>query len=120
MASVHDQISEQFWAFENRGRGWHVFNEPVSPEPPFEPFNGYKIAEVPDDGLRPTVLSALVISVTNWFSPSTSSTRPSASEPEPLGMVREDDVIEFQACLPSDLRIKSEALEAFCLNLKGC
>jgi hypothetical protein len=124
MASVHEQISKQFWAFERRGRGWHVYDEPVSPEPPFEHFDGYSIAAASDDGLRPTALSSLVSELTKWLSPATSP-KPLApsdppSEPEPCPMVREEDIIEFQACLPSNLRITDEALEAFFANLKEC
>jgi hypothetical protein len=120
MATVHDQISKQFWAFENRARGWHVFDEPVSPEPPFQPFRGYEISQTPDDGLRPTVLSSFFSKIANWISPALPPEPTLAPEPEPTSMSREDSLIELQACLPTDLRIKGESLEAFCLNLKGC
>ena len=60
MASVHEQLSGQFYKWESRGRGWQVFDEPVYPEPPFQPFNGYRLATpVVDDGRRPTFLSSL-------------------------------------------------------------
>lgn len=124
MASVHEQISKQFWAFENRGRGWHVYDEPIAPEPPFEPFNGYAIAESPDDGLKPTVLSSLLTGITGWLSTAIFQKRPATpavhSDLQPSARLREDDVIEFQACLPTDLRIKGEALEAFCATLDAC
>jgi hypothetical protein len=41
MPSVHEQLSEQFYQWETRGRGWQVFEEPVHPEPPFVPFHGH-------------------------------------------------------------------------------
>ena len=54
MPSVHEQLSEQFRLWELRGRGWTVFPEPVSPEPPFRPFHGHYLPDTPvvDDGGR--------------------------------------------------------------------
>jgi len=31
MASIHEQLSEQFYKWESRGRGWQVFNDPYIP-----------------------------------------------------------------------------------------
>ena len=61
MATVHEQLAKQFYRWEQRGRGWQVFDEPVYPEPPFVPFDGHYQPEAPvvDDGRRPTFLSSL-------------------------------------------------------------
>ncbi|HLZ17304.1 MAG TPA: hypothetical protein VKQ08_09695, partial [Cyclobacteriaceae bacterium] len=62
MSRLEEQLSEQFHRWERRGRGWQVFDEPVSPEPPFRPFEGHYLPASPpvDDGARPTFLSSLV------------------------------------------------------------
>ena len=39
--TTEELISAQFYAWEKRGRGWHVWNCPVELEPPFEEFQGY-------------------------------------------------------------------------------
>ena len=116
MPSVHEQLSEQFYKWETRGRGWQVFGEPVYPEPPFQPFHGHYLPETPaiDDGRRPTFLSSLfrkasppppVIEV--------------EEEPEPTPLVR-DSLIEFQAALPADLDIARESFDQFFRNLSLC
>lgn len=124
MASVHEQLSEQFYAFEKRGRGWKVFDEPVTPEPPFLPFNGYQLAPSADDGQRPTVLSSFVGGLSKWLSkdahPSVSVAEEDTSEPSPSPLVRDEDLIEFQTTLPAELTIPRDALEAFVENLGVC
>ena len=59
MPSVHEQLTEQFYKWEARGRGWQVFEEPVYPEPPFVPFTFRAMKETPavDDGRETTFLS---------------------------------------------------------------
>src|SRR5438552_2253782 len=60
MPSVHEILSEHFYAWEQRGRGWQVFDHPVSPEPPFVPFHFIPPQPPVDDGRKPTILSSLV------------------------------------------------------------
>ena len=61
MASVHEQLSKQFYQWESRGRGWKVFDKPVYPEPVFQEYLGNFLPESPDldDGRKPTLVSAL-------------------------------------------------------------
>ena len=42
-----EQLTKQFYRWELRGRGWKVFENAVSPEPPFAPFAGHFIPYVP-------------------------------------------------------------------------
>ena len=58
--SRSEQLTRQFYAWECRGRGWLVWDNPVYPEPPFEPFH-YRVPHVlvEDDGRQHTVFSAL-------------------------------------------------------------
>ncbi|GAB3910065.1 type IV secretory system conjugative DNA transfer family protein [Mucilaginibacter boryungensis] len=47
------KLTQQFYQWEQRGRGWHLFGEPVQLEPVFEPFFGhYAESEIIDDGVR--------------------------------------------------------------------
>jgi hypothetical protein len=124
MSRLEEQLSEQFHQWERRGRGWQVFDGPVSPEPPFVPFHGHYLPDAPpiDDGRRPTFLSSLVQKVSGKLS--TEAAAPPVipepeAEPKPTALIR-DPSIEFQASLPDKLDISKEAFEQFLLNLSLC
>ena len=124
MSRLDEQLSEQFHQWERRGRGWQVFDEPVSPEPPFRPFEGHFQPPTPaiDDGVRPTFLSSLVRKLSGKLS--TEAAAPPVipepeEEPEPTPLIRES-LVELQASLPDKLDISKEAFEQFLLNLSLC
>ena len=100
MASVHEQLSGQFYKWESRGRGWQVFGEPVYPEPPFQAFTGYHLPEAPvvDDGRKPTFVSSLFRKISQRPPPTVIAEV--EDEPEPTPLVR-DSLLEFQASLPA-------------------
>jgi hypothetical protein len=124
MSRLDEQLSEQFHRWEQRGRGWQVFDDPVSPEPPFRPFEGHYLPSTPpvDDGARPTFLSSFVQRLSQKLSPE-STVAPAIpepeEEPEPISLVR-DSLVELQASLPDKLDISKEAFEQFLLNLSLC
>src|SRR6185369_14874783 len=62
MTTLSEQITAQFYDWEQRGRGWHLFDQPVELEPPFHPFffHGIRLRQVTDDGRRPTIVSSIV------------------------------------------------------------
>ena len=119
MPSVHEQLSGQFYKWESRGRGWQVFGEPVCPEPPFRPFNGYRLPEssVVDDGRKPTFLSSLFRKISQ--NPPPPVIDEVEEESEPTLLVR-DSLVEFQAALPADLDIAKESFDQFFRNLDLC
>ena len=118
MASVHEQLSGQFYKWESRGRGWQVFDEPVYPEPPFQLFNGYRLATpAVDDGRRPTFLSSLFRKVSQPPPPAVIDEV--EDEPVPTPLVRES-LVEFQASLPAELDIAKESFDQFFRNLDLC
>jgi hypothetical protein len=124
MPTAHEQFSEQFRRWELRGRGWQVFDDPVSPEPPFRPFEGHYLPSTPpiDDGVRPTALSSLAKILSRKLS--TEPEKPAdipepEEEPEPTPLIRET-LVELQASLPDKLDISKEAFEQFLLNLSLC
>src|ERR1041384_1737891 len=108
MPSVHEILSQQFYAWEKRGRGWRVFDFPVAPEPPFVPFQFQAPAPVADDGRRPTFISSLVQKMSRRLStePQAPPVIPTDSEeePEPQPLIR-DSLIELQTSLPAKLDI---------------
>lgn len=120
MASVHEKLSEQFHKWEMRGRGWQVFDEPVSLEPPFVPFDGHYLPDTPpiDDGRRETFFSGLVRKIAAPPKPPPVISE-SEEEPEPTPLVRER-LIELRTSLPVGLDIPKEAFEQFLSNLSLC
>jgi hypothetical protein len=124
MSRLEEQLTEQFYRWERRGRGWQVFPEPVAPEPPFRPFFGHYLPDTPpvDDGRKPTFLSSLVRNISEKL-----STEPKAGpvidepedEPEPEPLLRES-LVELATSLPAKLDIGKEAFEQFFRNLALC
>lgn len=122
MPSIHEQLSEQFGALHRRLKGWQVFPEPVTPEPPFQPFTGYSLAPVVDDGRVPTVGSSLLAGLSRWLGGKTTAPPElpvHEKEPEPTPLVR-TDLIELQTSLPANLNLPREAFEAFLSQLAAC
>ena len=120
MSDLHEQLTEQFHRWELRGRGWQVYGEPVSPEPPFVPFQGHYQPDTPviDDGRRPTFLSSLFRKIAAPPEPPPAIPEPE-EEPEPTLLSRKS-LVELQASLPDKLDISKEAFEQFLLNLSLC
>jgi hypothetical protein len=122
MPSVHEIQSDRFRQWELRGRGWQVFDDPISPEPPFVPFGFHQPPIVPraDDGHHPTFLSSLVKSVSQKLSPEPPPviTEPE-EEPEPQLLFR-DSLVELQLSLSADDDYPKELFEQFLLNLHLC
>ncbi len=122
MPSIHEQLSAQFAALDRRGRGWQVFPEPVTPEPPFQSFTGYTVSTVVDDGRVPTVGSSLLSGLSRWLGGKTAAPPElpaQEEEPEPTPLVRAD-LIELQTSLPANLNLPREAFEAFLSQLAAC
>jgi hypothetical protein len=121
MASVNEQLSEQFYKWESRGRGWQVFDGPVYPEPPFVPFNGHFLPEAPvfDDGRKPNKLSSLFRKLTSAQTETPPVLPKPEEEPEPTPLTRES-LVEYQVALPADLDIAKDTLEQFFHNIALC
>ena len=124
MSPLDEHLNEQFHQWEIRGRGWQMFDAPVCPEPPFQPFYGYRFLPAPrlDDLRKPYFLSSLVDNLKKQFS---ASPRPvvvdSESEEEPAvqTLIREP-LVELQTSLPAKLDISREAFDQFLSNLSLC
>jgi hypothetical protein len=124
MSRLDEQLTEQFRQWEVRGRGWRVFDKPVSPEPPFVPFHSHYLPNtLPiDDGRKPTFLGSLLEKLSNKLSTETAITPAIPEpdeEPEPTPLVRKS-LVEFQASLPDKLDVSRDAFEQFLSNLSLC
>ena len=124
MSRLDEQLTEQFYAWEKRGRGWQVFDEPVSPEPPFRPFDGHYLPDTPpvDDGRRPTALSSFIQRLSGKLStepPVPPRIADVEEEPEPQPLIR-DVLVELQTSLPANLNISKDAFEQLLANLSLC
>jgi hypothetical protein len=124
MSRLEEQLNEQFRRWELRGRGWAVFDIPVSPEPPFVPFRSHYLppTHAPDDGRRPTFFSSFAQKLSrklNTAPPSEPVPAEPEEEPEPEPLVRET-LVELQTSLPADLDIPKEAFEQLLRNLALC
>jgi hypothetical protein len=123
MGTVHEKISEQFYQWEMRGRGWQVWPNPVAPEPNFRPFLGFRLSEqFPeiDNGRRPTFLSSLFRTVGKQLNPQPPPIpeEPEA-EPEPEMLCR-DSLVELQLSLSEEDDYPKEVIEQFLFNLHLC
>ena len=118
-----EKLTEQFYAWELRGRGWRVFESSVALEPPFRPFAGHRLPSLPpvDDGRKQTFLSSFIDEVSRRISPvqpaEEIADHPEAEdEPEPEGFQREE-LAEVQIILPVNDKAPSQMFEQFLINL---
>src|SRR5688572_20908901 len=71
MQRIADQLTAQFYQWEQRGRGWFAFSEPVQLEPGFVPFFFHHLPvqrdTIIDDGKRHTFASMLLAEARKLF-----------------------------------------------------
>ncbi len=123
MASIEEKLSEQFYAWEQRGRGWQIWNTPVSPEPPFRPFYSHCVPRqsLPDDGRRPTFLSSFISKLSNKLADQKEPEPVSEDEEEPEPDLHErGELVELFASLPATTTISREVFEQFLSSLTNC
>ena len=115
MSRIDEQLTEQFYRWELRGRGWQVFDEPISLEPPFRPFLGHYLPKAKriDDGRKHTRASGFIeklrLSVTQ---PEPEPPPELDVEPEPDGR-EASDLVELQLSLPLTRFVPTPQVETF-------
>ncbi len=124
MSSIEEKLSEQFYDWEQRGRGWQIWDAPVSLEPPFRPFydHSFPREKHADDGRRPTFLSSFISKLSNKLA--------DGKEPEPVVEKEEEEfepdlqergsMVELFASLPASTQISREVFEQFLSSLTNC
>jgi hypothetical protein len=114
MSRLDELLTEQFYRWELRGRGWQTFEAPVAIEPPFRPFYGHFIPTPPkvDDGRRHTAISGFFERLKK-APPQKVEEGPSLEE-EPEPQWREaEDCIEMQMSLPLSRSVPPAQVESF-------
>jgi Type IV secretion-system coupling protein DNA-binding domain len=111
--TLPERLTEQFYTWELRGRGWQEFARPVVLEPPFRPFPGYFLPPIKDDGHRPGLLGRLLLP------PRPEPELPTIEEPEPEAFDTDEPLIECVVSLPREEAVKPESAERFLLALSG-
>jgi predicted DNA-binding transcriptional regulator AlpA len=118
--TLEEALTAQFYAWEQRGRGWQVWKVPVVLEPPFRPFFGHYVTQQPavDDGRRSTFFGSIAEALRGERSePSTPQSYVSEDEDdvEPELFVYETPLVEIQIALPPDLKVSRErAAQVLC------
>lgn len=115
-------LTEAFYAWERRGRGWDLWAEPVELEPPFRPLSP-QAALAPgtlDDGRRPTLLSRLtdrLLVSTGTRPPEDNGREAEFDEPVPAPWYGYEETSQLVVAVPPDLDVPREAAEQFLLAI---
>ena len=113
MITGDEALTEQFYSWERRGRGWDLFQYPVVLEPTFRPFFGHYVVGRPavDDARQHTFLSALVenlFGARSRANDNVPTTFDEEIEPAPEAFVCDSSLVEIGMSLPADLKVSRE------------
>ena len=121
------RLTQQFYDWEKRGRGWQLWDYPVELEPPFRPFLVHFAGSGPifDDAHKPTFLSALIERVRRyWGGPASVIASPTdlldqnlMEEAEPVVLSDKSNLVELAVALPPRQPVGKETTEQFLLGL---
>lgn len=128
--SLTEYLTSQFYAWEQRGRGWKVFGEPVHLEPEFIPFFGHlppeRVDQI-DTGRRPRFFPALQETLGLYKNPSSRTSSEFAftklEEMYPLNAYTYDksiEISELQINFDKDTRILFDSIEQLLLMISTC
>ncbi len=122
-SSATELLTQQFYDWEKRGRGWSVWPKPVDIEPPFRPFLGHFLppCAVTDDGQFESSLSHFA----SWFLGRSSARPPPLppereAEPDPEFVGPPERLVEFQALVPPDFEADTAEFDQFLLSPSLC
>lgn len=116
-------LTEQFFNWEKRGRGWQLYEFPVDLEPPYRPFT-YHYAPtglVCDDARKPTLLSSFadglkrLVTGTPKCSKEIVLAEPEEPDPEPFSS--DLPLFEVKIALPSAFEVSQDRMEQLLLAL---
>lgn len=125
--ALSEYLTAQFYAWEQRGRGWNVFDQPIQLESEFIPFFGHFPPETPaqmDDGKRPRFFPQLQEALGLFKKPTSYEYGEEAfnklEEIYPLRAYvynNPNPVTEFQVNFNKDTRVVFENIEQLLLML---
>ena len=122
MSEAEDRLSENFYQWELRGRGWQLSDEPVHPEPAFIPFQGHALAYRTrhDDGKRKTLLSSLIQKLSGEGDSRDTSTTPLENEEVSPQKLERSELREIKLSLPPECLVNKSVCENFLNSLRYC
>ncbi|MGC6504948.1 MAG: type IV secretory system conjugative DNA transfer family protein [Coraliomargaritaceae bacterium] len=122
MSETEDRLSENFYQWELRGRGWQLSDEPVHPEPAFTPFQGHALAHRTrhDDGKRSTLLSSLIKKLSGGSEISETASIPTETDEDPPQTLERGELQEIKLSLPPEYLVNKSVCENFLNSLRYC
>ncbi len=119
---IAQALTEQFYRWELRGRGWLVWPEPVRLEPPFRPFEGHYLPRqlVEDDGQIESLGSKFAKGLGRIFgssAPPVLEPPPELEEPDADPTEAQADLVELQIALPPDYQPQASVFEQFLFSI---
>ena len=126
MGWIDEALTDQFYRWELRGRGWQHYDAPVSIEPPFRPFFGHFVSQngsLPaDDGRHETIGSKLFGSVSRFLSTKSAPQADEQTPDEEPGPFYEErgSMVEAQITLPDIKGVSRDTMESWFLSLSSC
>lgn len=125
--SLSERLTADFYHWERRGRGWDVWNYPVSLEPPFVPFGFHSLrtsvlAPVPDNGRKETFLSSISSELQKILCGSGDPSdrllhTDTEEEPLPVSFETGSALKEIRVILPPDEKVSTAYAEQLILNI---
>lgn len=119
--TLEEHLTEEFYRWEIRGRGWQLWDTPVGLEPPFRPFLGHTLPRSSrgelDDARKPTRLGRFIERLRGQDTAPRDEVENDADEPLPCEDLAPGDVVEHTVALPADLKMTKERAERFVLAL---
>jgi Type IV secretion-system coupling protein DNA-binding domain/TraM recognition site of TraD and TraG len=128
--SLTERLTQQFYDWEVRGRGWYLYDHPVALEPPFRPFLFHTLPPAPvvDDARKPTFWSTLIDTLRVKAAGASSSPQlpesvtdsdllvdPSAAPPRAHG-----SLVTLRVTLPPGIVINRQTTEQFLAAMTYC
>ena len=120
---ARERLTQSFYEWEIRGRGWLIFDEPVDLEPPFRAFAHIRQLPGPvvDDGRKHSIFSAAGEKIASFFKPSEPK-QPEFDlsifdEPDPVYVDHDEEIVELVVSLPKDLTISKDVMEGLLLSV---
>ena len=116
-------LTEQFYRWELRGRGWVTWPSTVRLEPPFRPFEGHYQSggSTVDDGQIESFGSRFAKGVSGLLGLGTTPTLvdepEEIEEPDAEGQSSREDLVEWQIALPPDYQPQASVFEQFLFSI---
>ena len=121
--NIARELTEQFYRWELRGRGWLIWPDSVQLEPPFRPFEGHFLSSRPiiEDGRIESFGSLFAKRVTGFLGiappPVIEEEVEEIEEPEAERQADREDLVELQIALPPDYQPHANVFEQFLFSI---